>query len=244
MGRIRRTGSKTTTTNVLYDNCRALSPEGLHMFYCTKKLARSYIKKGLAEVLCEEPLVFRLKFIPKGPGSPALPPRPNRCECCKTEDNLTRHHVVPYEYRKWFPLELKSHRSHDYVVPLCRKCHDEYEAHAFRTLRWVLDFCIADHIHKLKQKESALRAVKTLVRSGEFLPQTTAALLRQRITECTWINDELQPRAQKTVEEFGTAKLTEMWMLNYERWLAAARTKKRRRNNGHTNKKTGNRRPN
>ncbi|KAJ4457155.1 hypothetical protein PAPYR_7449 [Paratrimastix pyriformis] len=42
---------------------------------------------------------------------------------------LTKHHIVPYLYRHYFPHALKAHLSHD-VVLLCHACHERYEQHA------------------------------------------------------------------------------------------------------------------
>jgi hypothetical protein len=212
---------------VLYDNVQALSIEGKHMFYCTRKLANSYIKRGLAEMVSNDPFVFRLVFQAAGDGCPTMPPKKNKCECCDAEEDLSKHHVVPYEYRKWFPIELKSHRSHEHVVPLCRMCHDEYEVHAFK-MRYKLNFMIADHIYRLKIQESARRARKTLIRSGHILPPERIAILKMKISECKWSDEKLMPRAQYTVHHFGPDKLTEMWMVDYGRWLARNRTIKKR----------------
>ena len=53
----------------------------------------------------------------------------NHCVVCNTENYLTRHHVIPTCYRKWFPLKLKSHNFHD-VLLMCVDCHDTYERKA------------------------------------------------------------------------------------------------------------------
>jgi hypothetical protein len=54
----------------------------------------------------------------------------NICVVCGTDTNLTRHHVVPQEYRKHFALEYKASASHD-IVLLCIQCHERYESEAF-----------------------------------------------------------------------------------------------------------------
>jgi hypothetical protein len=42
---------------------------------------------------------------------------------------LTKHHVVPYQYRKHFSEKKKTHTHFD-VLCVCGKCHDEYETKA------------------------------------------------------------------------------------------------------------------
>jgi len=44
----------------------------------------------------------------------------------KTSVGLTRHHVIPREYRQWFPAHMKRHNSHD-IVLMCLPCHNKYE---------------------------------------------------------------------------------------------------------------------
>lgn len=216
------------SSHILYDNVQALSKDGKHMFYCTRKLAKSYLRRGLAEMVSEEPFVFRLKFDAAGDGCPTLPPKKNKCECCDTDKDLSKHHVIPYEYRKWFPVELKSHRSHEHVVPLCRTCHDEYESHAFK-MRYKLNFMIADHLYELKMHEAARRARKTLERTRHILPPDKIRVLELRAAMHDDPNKNLMPRAQYTVHFFGPEKLTELWMQDYRKWLSRSRTQKKKK---------------
>ena len=53
----------------------------------------------------------------------------NKCVCCGQSTNLTRHHVVPYMYRKNFHNKFKDHSHHD-VLPVCYECHRKYELEA------------------------------------------------------------------------------------------------------------------
>jgi len=121
----------------LYGNCRVQNPEGTHIFNCGEKKAKWYLKRGLAEIIQEIPLVIRLNFIPNGQGHANdafyLQERQNICVCCGTKKLLTKHHVVPYCYRRFFPEHLKNHTAYD-VLPLCYDCHEKYEvfAHQFK----------------------------------------------------------------------------------------------------------------
>ena len=54
----------------------------------------------------------------------------NKCVVCGTTDFLTRHHVVPICYRRFFPVSIKSHNFHD-VLSVCVHCHENYEKWAF-----------------------------------------------------------------------------------------------------------------
>jgi len=122
------------TTDVVYDGCRMFSPDGVLMCTLSKKRAKWYLDKDLAEEMdVEGPLSIRLKFEPKGPGTPDieyyLHGRDNKCVVCGISEYLTRHHIVPYAFRRFFPGDLSENNSYD-VVPLCAECHEAYEKKA------------------------------------------------------------------------------------------------------------------
>ncbi len=102
------------------------------IFHTSYKRAGWYVEHGLAVKLCDDPLRIRLTFQPKGPGHACegefhlLIPRENHCVVCGAETDLTLHHVVPYQYRRYMPL-YKSHSWWD-VFAICEKCHNCYEA--------------------------------------------------------------------------------------------------------------------
>ncbi len=125
--------AKNVLKTPLYGNCRVQNPDGLHIFNCGIKKASWYLKRDLADVIQEQPLVIQLKFQPNGTGHANddfyLQERQNICVCCGRLDALTKHHVVPYCYRKFFPEDLKNHSAYD-VLPLCYECHEKYESHA------------------------------------------------------------------------------------------------------------------
>jgi exonuclease 3'-5' domain-containing protein 2 len=116
-----------------YENCQVLSPEGQLMFRCCQKKANWYLKKNLGRKVLENPLTVQLTFVPKGVGHINDPyflqVMENRCVVCGSEEDLTRHHIVPYCYRKFFPTVLKEHKSYD-VVATCIDCHRLYEDYA------------------------------------------------------------------------------------------------------------------
>ena len=84
----------------------------------------------MATIVSEDPLTIQLTFEPKGRGQNgdaySLGEKQNQCVVCGTNEDLTRHHIVPYTYRKHFSDTIKSHNSHD-VVPICTFHHSEYE---------------------------------------------------------------------------------------------------------------------
>jgi hypothetical protein len=121
------------TKDKIYGNCSVFSPDNILMFRCNQKKALWYLNRNLAEKIQEEPLIIRLNFTPNGLGNHnkgyGLSEMKNICINCGSTKNLTRHHVVPISYRRYFPVEVKSHNFHD-VLPMCTECHETYERKA------------------------------------------------------------------------------------------------------------------
>lgn len=117
----------------IYGNCQVLSPDGILMFRCDQKKVNWYLNRKLGEIISENPLTVKLNFQPRGLGNHnkafGLSEMGNKCVTCGNKEFLTRHHVVPYCYRRYFPLEIKSHNFHD-VLSLCVECHEAYERRA------------------------------------------------------------------------------------------------------------------
>ena len=125
--------SRPTLQSTPYTNCRVLSPAGVEMFHCGDRKKRWYLDRGLAVTIPDRPDTIRLTFEPNGPGHAGdtyyLTPKDNVCVACGATRRLTRHHVVPFGYRRHFPDRVKRHNYHD-VVLLCASCHTAYETHA------------------------------------------------------------------------------------------------------------------
>tara|TARA_R110000824_G_scaffold218435_1_gene405030 strand:- start:5020 stop:5802 length:783 start_codon:yes stop_codon:yes gene_type:complete len=175
-------------TQLIYGNCQVLSPDGELMFRCLRKRADWYLKRNLAEVIEEDPLTIKLNFEPKGKGENhdlLLIPRKNLCVVCGTEDLnvLTRHHIVPYEYRKYFPEKEKSNNS-AFIVPICRKCHDEYEEIANKHKKKIaIRFDAPLNGDKRNIKIKATAALNTILNYGEKLPAERMSIMRQRVID-------------------------------------------------------------
>lgn len=118
---------------IIYGNCKVLSPNDILMFRCDIKKANWYLDRNLAKIIEDNPLTIKLNFEPRGLGNHnkefGLGKMYNKCVSCGTSEYLTRHHVVPYCYRKFFPLDMKEHKFHD-ILTLCVDCHGDYERKA------------------------------------------------------------------------------------------------------------------
>lgn len=108
-----------------YTSYQLYHPDGVLMCYCSKKRAMWYVIRNLG-VLVDKSV--HLNFIPNGYGDSVeiLEPRENICVVSGNDDNLSKHHVIPLQYRKYFDIKYKSKNSCD-IVLLNRKIHDDYE---------------------------------------------------------------------------------------------------------------------
>ncbi|KAM4624717.1 exonuclease 3'-5' domain-containing protein 2 isoform 2-T2 [Polymixia lowei] len=116
----------------LYDNCFLHAPDGQPLCTCDKKKARWYLDKGIGELKSEDPFIVRLLFEPSGrPDSQQdyyLTAKENLCVVCGKADSYIRKNIVPHEYRRHFPTEMKDHNSHD-ILLLCTTCHAASNVH-------------------------------------------------------------------------------------------------------------------
>ncbi|KAL0969483.1 hypothetical protein UPYG_G00227900 [Umbra pygmaea] len=116
----------------LYDNCFLHAPDGQPLCTCDKKKAKWYLDKGIGVLQSEDPFIVRLLFEPSGrPDSQQdyyLTAKENLCVVCGKSDSYIRKNIVPHEYRRHFPTEMKDHNSHD-ILLLCTSCHAASNVH-------------------------------------------------------------------------------------------------------------------
>jgi hypothetical protein len=117
----------------IYESFSMYHPDGSFMCHINQKRANWYVERGLADWIDDKS--FKLKFEPKGKGKQDLlfytQKVENRCVVCgdHSEDNLNKHHVVPYVFRSRFPVQYKESNHHDILVT-CVDCHENYEHQA------------------------------------------------------------------------------------------------------------------
>ena len=117
----------------IYESYLMESPSGEFMCYCNKKKAFWYINKNLAKWVGDKK--FQLFFEPNGKGKADIPfytkIMKNCCVVCGAENDLNKHHVVPYVFRSRLPLEDKESNHHD-ILATCVDCHETYETEAMK----------------------------------------------------------------------------------------------------------------
>ncbi|XP_072283836.1 exonuclease 3'-5' domain-containing protein 2 [Pyxicephalus adspersus] len=110
----------------LYDNCFLHAPDGQPLCTCDRKKAQWYLDKAIGDLISTEPFIVRLRFEPSGrPETNSdyyLTVKENLCVVCGKKESYIRKNIVPHEYRRHFPIQMKDHNSHD-VLLLCTSCH-------------------------------------------------------------------------------------------------------------------------
>lgn len=119
--------------NKAYGDNKIYSPDGKLMFLTGGRKLDFYINKKLVQKIGDKS--YKLLFEPKGKGhsernTSLLEPRENKCVVCGELDllELTRHHIIPSRFRKYFPENIKGN-NYRYVVFVCNTCHNNYGQH-------------------------------------------------------------------------------------------------------------------
>jgi cobalt/nickel-transporting P-type ATPase D len=169
----------------VYENCHMYAPDGELLCYCDHKKMNWYLSRNLADIICDDPPKFKLKFEPNSRGCSDIGDIPsdfyvkyrkNCCVVCGFDENYMRFHVVPILYRTHFPEELKSHKSHD-VVLLCFACHeranqiyDIQKRNVSEKFNVPLNTLSPDQ-QEIKQLENIIKNSKTMWRNFGLLPE-------------------------------------------------------------------------
>lgn len=185
-----------TRNKPLYHNCYLQAPDGEILCTCDRKKAEWYIKRELGELVENEPFTVKLKFEPSGRalgevGQYYTQVKVNQCVVCGTSENFIRKNVVPREYRKYFPLVMKAHQSHD-ILLLCTTCHEVSNCHDLQFRRKLADMCNAPlagpsthvrnkYVHNWRKLQSAVKAL----RESTTLPDARRKELEKYVLECT-----------------------------------------------------------
>jgi len=172
----------------IYGNCKVLAPDGELMFRCLEKRAYWYLDRNLADIVDNDPLTIKLNFEPNGRGEKSKhlkSIRENKCVVCGEEDIevLTKHHLIPYEYRRYFAEEQKSHNS-CYVVPICMKCHEEYE-HDYAVVfkKQIADKYDAPKNGKTIERHNAEKHILALLKYRSVMPTERIKELKDLLME-------------------------------------------------------------
>lgn len=198
-------------SETLYGNCKLLHPDGEMLCYTSRRKLEWYIERGLGHWVAEDPPTVQLLFEPNGYGNRGNPyymqQWRNMCVVCGTPHMLTKHHCIPQCFRKFFPVEMKSHSSHD-VLLVCRSCHDEYEKQSNKfkeelAKRYQLEINHAPVTGKMIKFASALKRHRNKM-PAERVKKVEAALKEYlQVDELT--DEAIETFLQTNITNFGEA---------------------------------------
>ncbi|XP_051252166.1 exonuclease 3'-5' domain-containing protein 2 isoform X2 [Dicentrarchus labrax] len=184
----------------LYDNCFLHAPDNQPLCTCDKKKAKWYLDKGIGVLQSEDPFVVRLLFEPSGrPDSQQdyyLTAKENLCVVCGKADSYIRKNIVPHEYRRHFPTEMKDHNSHD-ILLLCTSCHAASNVHdGFLKQQLAEEFAAPqgceDGVRLLEDSDRrrVRSAARALLTAGDGLPEQRREELQALIKSFLDVNEE------------------------------------------------------
>lgn len=178
------------TGSPIYDNCLVFDVQGNTLFRCDAKKMQWYLSRNLAEKISDAPPQIRLLFETAGPGHIGDPffleKRQNVCVVCGTGHDLTRHHILPHCYRRFFPRNLDRFGTYD-VMALCVEHHHNYE-HVANELRRKLADVYNAPVNGVGGRSCpdtgrAVRAAWALLRYRDKLPKPKLSELERRVSE-------------------------------------------------------------
>lgn len=212
-----------------YDNFEIYHPvtEKL-MCFCSKKRARWYLRNGLANKIGEKQI--KLTFIPNGHGEPEelLIKRNNVCVVSGSTEKLTKHHVVPTQYRQHFPKRFKDKNSFDLVL-LNRDKHDEYESHATELKNRLFNDYVTEDIREIYLDWNQGRGIYNCIHGPNFVkvPEPRQVWMELKLEAIkikrNWTDDIFKIKEFFAVKNYnkhlvdilGPEKLMVLWKLHF-----------------------------
>jgi len=175
----------------IFDNCIIQAPDGQNLSRCGKKKVKWYLNQELAHLINEEdPTIIRLNFEPsgrEGVNDPLLiDGKPNICVVCGTDEDLTRHHIVPYSFIKYMPVECKVDIIRD-IFPLCETCHNEYEKYSMDKRLELAEEMGIDvsgiSVEEARRTHHAIGAAAALLKYKDKIPEEKQKKLWGKVRE-------------------------------------------------------------
>lgn len=104
-----------------------------HIFTCSSKQARHYLRKGYARfednnkiIMLDNSTENRLISLYGSLDNPFLLSKKNhQCVVCGIKQDLTKHHVIPKRHIKKIKKSIRQSLSN--TICICRHCHNKYE---------------------------------------------------------------------------------------------------------------------
>lgn len=154
-----------TTTLKKNQNYNLINLDGTFLSKIDKKRFEWYQKKDLVTLENDRTIRFKkLINFSKKRHPYYLIDRPSHCFVCGETENLTKHHVVPYCFRKYFKDEFKNRSSYDIFI-ICHDCHHGYERIAEKIKNGLLRTVgkrYSIELNNIKELHRALGYIETI----------------------------------------------------------------------------------
>lgn len=239
-----------TRNKDLYINCQLLAPDGEMLSFCDDRKAMWYVRKGIGTLVSSNPLVIQLHFEPAGrpihqgeDGEFYTKVRLNICVVCGKDDSIIKKHVVPQQYRQYFPIVAKAHLNHD-ILLMCTECHrisHVIDNNLIAQLAEEFDAPTGTQLEVMVQIDSSLKAVRNaagaLFRCRDKLPKDKRNEFEQILKDYFELdeldeetirkagkldfkinNSKFMPHGEKVVEAYkkiGLIKMEQRWRENF-----------------------------
>ncbi len=171
-------------TDKKYTNIKVHHPDGTLMFRCSQRRLNFYLGKNLVDKIGENS--YKLNFIPKGYGKHdtlyEVSEKTTHCVVCGAKENLSKHHVVPYCFKKFFPDEFKRHNSYD-VLFTCIDCHHKYELAANKFKAKLFDGTDLSGYNECQRNNLGMNFfAKSLLKYKDRMPAEKVSLFEQKLS--------------------------------------------------------------
>lgn len=183
----------------LYENCFLIGPDKQVLATVNRNKAEWYLHKNLGVIEKESPFTVQLLFEPSGRPMPDADyyttVKDNVCVVCGSTESFVKKNIIPHDYRKYFPLELKDHMSHD-VLLMCLLCHrtaQVYDEELRQELanKYHAPFGTKAHMYKVDNPHlgKVRSAAKALLKNADRIPDERRALLEKIVTDYFQVSD-------------------------------------------------------
>ncbi|XP_050436824.1 exonuclease 3'-5' domain-containing protein 2-like isoform X2 [Adelges cooleyi] len=190
---IRLYSTSTIKTTTVYDNCLMENVDGIVMSTCSHKKVDWYISQGLAKLVNDNPRTIRLNFpaeIKNRKDAFSIHFRDNICTVCGRTEHFRKKSIIPKEFVRHMPVEYKSHIPHDTLL-LCYWCHIRANTSDIEVRKRLFEICNVTEFktnehHKIPAYIKIIRSkhlAKTLLKTGNKVPQHVAVKLKQEIAD-------------------------------------------------------------
>jgi hypothetical protein len=162
-------------------NGQALDCNGNFLFAAHLERLNWYINNNLATIVSQKPLIIKLNFKTQGPGPGLNMAYDSICVVCGANENLTKHHILPQEFRKHM---IEFHNDAFDILFVCVPCHKDYNKYETQHKEFLFKkYNIPPKRDPNTKLAVASACVRNLIYHGDKIPLERREVMIQRITD-------------------------------------------------------------